>query len=402
MDRLHALAEKPRRLVAGLLSGTSADAIDCAICSIDGCGPARDLRTGEPRKPALVRLEAFRSQPYDLALRSRILDVARANTREIAELHAALGDAFGEALHRTLVLSGVPEEALDLAGSHGQTVYHHSGAEPKVTLQLGEGDRIAARVGVPVFSDFRQRDVAEGGEGAPLSPYADLVLFPAGERGRRAVLNLGGVANVTVLDADPRQTVAFDTGPANAPLDRIARRITKGEWACDFDGQLAARGVVLPALLAELLQHPYLRRKPPKSTGTETFGDEFVNALAARQRIDHDVLATVTCFVAMSIAGALREHVPAGDPITEVIVAGGGVKNRALLRYLEELLAPATVLPSDQRGIPAKAREAIAFAILANDALFGLPTALRSVTGARRGATLGKLSLPPPTELRSP
>jgi anhydro-N-acetylmuramic acid kinase len=386
VERLAAIARKRARLVVGLLSGTSADALDAAVCSIEGGGPG-----------ARVRLEAFGSRPLDPALRERIAGAGSAGAREIAELHGDLGEAFAEACLSVLVAAGVPEEAVDLVGSHGQTVHHHSGEGKRSTLQLGDGDRIAERTGFPVVSDFRARDVAAGGEGAPLTPYADLVLFAptTPEGGRRAVLNLGGIANVTILDRDPARVVAFDTGPANAPLDRLARRISGGELSCDAGGELAAKGEVDRALLAELLRHPFLARRPPKSTGTEAFGDAFVDGLVARRgRADASLLATATAFVAESVAAALRAHAPPGPAVGEVVVAGGGVRNGTLLARLREALPGVRVVPSDERGVPARAREAMAFALLANDACLGLPTNLPRVTGARRAATLGKLSFP--------
>jgi anhydro-N-acetylmuramic acid kinase len=207
-------------------------------------------------------------------------------------------------------------------------------------------------------------------------------------------LNLGGIANVTVLDEDPRRVVAFDTGPANAPLDRLARILTDGASAFDVDGRLAASGTVDRKLLAELLEHPFLRRSPPKSTGVEAFGDAFVKSLTARRPADAGLLATLTAFVAESVAQALRLHVPPGLPIAEVVVAGGGALNPVLMSRLSSALAPAVVVRSEARGVPAKAREAMAFAILAHDAALGLPTSLPSVTGARHASILGKLSFP--------
>ena len=242
MDPLHVLKTKPRRLVAGLMSGTSADGIDCAICSIEGGGPARDPRDGAPRPPARVKLEAFRAHPYDASLRRRILGIAGAQVREIAALHAEIGDAFAEACLRTLVLAGIPEEALDLVGSHGQTIYHHNGTEPRVTLQIGDGDRIAESwepSSCPISARATSRPAARG----PRSPLCRSRIVGIGGGGRRpVVLNLGGIANVTILDPDPRRIAAFDTGPANAPLDRLARLVTGGEWDCDFGGKLASEG----------------------------------------------------------------------------------------------------------------------------------------------------------------
>ncbi|MBI3820563.1 MAG: anhydro-N-acetylmuramic acid kinase [Planctomycetes bacterium] len=403
MEPLRAISSKSRRLVAGILSGTSADAIDCAICSIEGAGPPRDLQTGEPRVPAVVRLEAFRSQPFDPELRRRILDAQNANTASLAALHVDLGIAFADALLRTLVLSGIPEEAIDLVGSHGQTVFHHSGAGPKVTLQIGDGDQIAERTGFPVISDFRARDIAAGGEGAPLTPYADAVLytsFPSrDEAAARIILNLGGIGNITILNSDPRKIVAFDTGPANAPLDRLARIFTNGARTFDEDGAIAASGAVDAEILDELMDHPFLRKTPPKSTGTEVFGDAFVADLCARRGpVTPDLMATVTRFVAESVRVAILQfgELDSGLAHAEIVVAGGGARNRALMTCLLQCLGPARVVTSDERGVPSHAREAMAFAILANDALAGLPTNLPRVTGARRAVTLGKLSFPRP------
>ncbi|HKE01216.1 MAG TPA: anhydro-N-acetylmuramic acid kinase [Planctomycetota bacterium] len=385
MDALAAIAAKPRRVVAGLLSGTSADGIDCAVCSIDAGGPR-----------ARVHLETFRSEPFDPALRERIRLAPGGGARAIAELHVELGDAFADALLRTLVLSGIPEESVDLVGSHGQTVFHHDGTGVRATLQLGDGDRIAERTGFPVVSDFRARDVAAGGEGAPLTPYADAVLFAAPSGVRRAVLNLGGIANVTLLPSRAgEEVVAFDTGPANAPLDRLARLATGGALSFDEDGALAAAGRVDAELLARLLAHPYLARKPPKSTGIETFGDAFVKELVATHRgADADLLATATAFVAESAARGVRAA--AGGAVDEVVLAGGGARNPTLVAALAARLAPARVRISDDLGVRSDAREAMAFALLANDAVLGLATSLPHVTGARRAVTLGKLSFPPP------
>lgn len=395
MDRLAAIAKKSRRLVAGILSGTSADAIDCAICSIEGFGPPRDVETGEARTPARVKLEAFCSQPYDPALREKLLHPPE-GARELALLHAETGDAFAGALLRTLIINGIPEEAIDLAGSHGQTIYHHSGRPPKVTLQIGDGDRIAERCGFVVISDFRARDVAAGGEGAPLTPYADLILYANGG-GPRAILNLGGIGNITILADDPREVVAFDTGPANAPLDRLARILTNGEMLCDRGGAIAARGKINEALLDELLHHPFITKKPPKSTGTETFGDEFVKLLMERAGATADLQATLTMFSAKSVARSIQQFAPPAfinNPRAQIVVSGGGGRNKTLMARLAECVAPAQVVSSDALGVPSHAREAMAFAILANDALAGLATNLPSVTGAHRGVTLGKLSFP--------
>ena len=277
---IHPLADllersnKPARLVVGLMSGTSADSIDVAVCRMAGQG-------GEVG----VELLHYREHPHDLEVRRRVIGVAGLDVRGVAELHVLVGEAFAAACLATLEEAGLSPTDIDLIGSHGQTVYHHSGVAGAIraTLQVGDGDVIAVRTGCYVISDFRARDVAAGGEGAPLSPIADAVLFGRGAGGepgrRRAILNLGGIANLTVLDDDPARVFGFDTGPANAPLDRLARRLSGGALGCDRDGRFARSGRVNEPLLAELLEDdPFLARRPPKSTGFEMYGDAFVDA----------------------------------------------------------------------------------------------------------------------------
>jgi anhydro-N-acetylmuramic acid kinase len=382
---------KPARLVVGLMSGTSADSIDVAICRMTGHGTA--IR---------VELIHYREHVHDSALRSQILRAVDLDTRAIAELNVRLGEAFGEACLASLNEASISPAAVDLVGSHGQTIYHHSGVAgaPRATLQLGDGDVIAVQTGRYVISDFRARDIAAGGEGAPLSPVADTVLFGTRGQGeaarRRAILNLGGIANLTVLDDDPTRVFGFDTGPANAPLDRLARRLSSGALACDEDGRLARSGRVLEPLLAELLESDrFIKRPPPKSTGFEMYGDAFV-ARAAERAGGHgaDLMATLTEFVARTVAGGIRQCVQFGPPVEEIIAAGGGVKNPILMERIRALAAPVTVRRSDDLGVPSDAREAMAFAVLADMTLRGLPAWLPPITGAAAPKLLGKLSFP--------
>ena len=298
LERSH----RPSRIVVGLMSGTSTDSIDVAICRVKGQGT--DVE---------VELIHYHEHPHDPEVKRRVIGVADLDVRGIAELNVMIGEAFAAACLGTLQVAGISPDGVDLIGSHGQTVYHHSGMEGalRATLQIGDGDVIAVRTGCYVISDFRARDIAAGGEGAPLSPIADIVLF--GRRGqdedrrRRAILNLGGIANLTVLDDDPAQVFGFDTGPANAPLDRLARRLSGDSLACDRDGQFARSGRVNEPLLAELLENdPYLERRPPKSTGFEMYGDAFIARVAERHGgFDADLMATLTEFVARTIASGL-------------------------------------------------------------------------------------------------
>jgi anhydro-N-acetylmuramic acid kinase len=384
-------SRKPARLVVGLMSGTSVDSIDVAVCRMTGQG----AEVG-------VELRHYREHPHDPEVKRRLIGPDSLDVRGVAELHVLIGEAFAAACRATLEDARIPAADVDVIGSHGQTVYHHSGVAGAIraTLQVGDGDVIAVRTGCPVISDFRARDVAAGGEGAPLSPIADAVLFARrdGERPgrRRAILNLGGIANITLLGDDPARVFGFDTGPANAPLDRLARRLSGGALACDRDGQFAHAGHVDDRLLAELLEHdPFLARHPPKSTGFEMYGDTFVaRAVGRHGGFDADLMATLTEFVARTVALGIRQCDALGPPVEEIVAAGGGVKNPVLMERIAALVAPVPVRRSDELGVPSDAREAMAFAVLADMTLRGSAAHLPPVTGAAAAKLLGKLSFP--------
>jgi anhydro-N-acetylmuramic acid kinase len=382
---------KPARIIVGLMSGTSADSIDVAICRMTGQG----AEVG-------VELLLYREHAHDPDVRRRIVGLDGLDVRGVAELHILVGEAFAAACLATLEEAGLAPQDIDLIGSHGQTVYHHSGVVGAIraTLQVGDGDVIAVRTGLYVVSDFRARDIAAGGEGAPLSPIADMILFNGGGSDRpsprRAILNLGGIANITVLDRDPARIFGFDTGPANSPLDRLARRLSGGALACDRDGQFARAGRVDEPLLAELLERdPFLARRPPKSTGFEMYGDAFVDRAAGRHGgYDAGLMATLTEFVARTVAGAIRQCDALGPSVEEIIAAGGGVRNPVLMERIAALVAPVPVRRSDELGVPSAAREAMAFAALADMTLRGAAAMLPPVTGAAAPKLLGKLSFP--------
>jgi anhydro-N-acetylmuramic acid kinase len=392
--QLLAIAEKPARTVVGLISGTSADAIDVAVCRIAGDG----ISAGSG-----VRLLQAHEEPYDRSVRDQVRDASSLRARDLAELNVRVGELFADACLAALQAAGIDPSDVDLVGSHGQTVYHHSSVPGAVraTLQVGDGDVIAERTGLPVVSDLRARDIAAGGEGAPITPLADRLLFAprdptgAGPR-RRAVLNLGGIANLTVLDDDPTRIFGFDIGPANALLDRLARKLSRGVLSCDRDGEFARLGRVDDALLNSLLtSDPFLNRLPPKSTGFEMYGDEFVaRAITRHGGLDNHLMATLTEFSARAVALALTDLVRVDPPVEEIVVAGGGVKNPALLDRIKALIAPIPVRLSDQLGVPADAREAMGMAVLANAALLGQPMTTPRTTGARHPVVLGKLSFP--------
>jgi len=379
-------AGRPVRVV-GLMSGTSVDGVDAAIVEIGSRG---------------VEVLAFNTYPYPAELRRTIFRLFRPETARIDDLcHAnfAIGEVFAEAVIRLCRTSRIPLESVDLIGSHGQTVYHVPEGRRfgrhrlRSTLQIGEPSVIAERTGITTVADFRPRDVAAGGEGAPLVPYTDYLLFRDPRRSR-AVQNIGGIANVTYLPAGGGVDclLAFDTGPGNMIIDRVSHLVTRGKVAFDDGGRMAARGRVDAVLLEELLEHPYLRRRPPKSTGRELFGAQFADALykkARRQRIPPlDILATVTAFTAYSIVQAYQRFLP--GRVHDLILCGGGVKNATLTWHLVSV-APGKVMRSNDFGIDADAKEAASFAILAHETICGRPGNVPSATGAGRRVVLGKI-----------
>lgn len=373
--------------VAGVLSGTSADGIDVALCRLQRAGAAL-----EP--PQLLRFETL-DFPPELGRRVRAaLDGEPCDLRAAALLGRDLGRAFGRAAREVADRARIE---LDLVGSHGQTVYHHDGNEPSgpASLQLGDGDHVAEEAGCAVVSDFRQRDLAAGGEGAPISALADDLIFARLER-PLAILNLGGMGNLTVLRAEA-PVLSFDTGPAGSLLDGLARRTLGRDY--DPEGATAARGRVDAALLDRWLRHPFFERPPPRSTGRETFGEPWVGERLAEARANGlwregeapaDLLATATELVARSVADSLARF--GGGRPRELLLAGGGVHHRLLVRRLAELAA-CPVASAAERGIDPDAREGLVFALLAARCVLGIPSTQPSATGARPGRILGKISL---------
>lgn len=367
-------------IVAGTLSGTSADGIDVVIARITS-------RSGD-----LTGLEtlAFSVEPFPDDLRARVraaLDGDPVLLRESALLGRDLGRAFGRAARVAADRVGL---ALDLVASHGQTVWHHDGEETSgpATLQLGDGDFVAEEAGCAVASDFRQRDVAAGGEGAPISALADDLLFRAAPR-PAAILNLGGMANLTILGRREGDLAAFDTGPAGSLLDGLARRLLGEPF--DRGGDRARLGRADERLVAALLDHPFFARTPPKSTGRDTFGERWVADFVARAGPagSADVLASAVELVAASVALAIDRFVPARPD--RLLACGGGVENRALVAAI----ARRTRLPvvsTIEVGVDPKAREALVFAVLGARCALGIPSTHPGATGARVGRVLGKLS----------
>jgi anhydro-N-acetylmuramic acid kinase len=379
--RFMALRALPSRLVIGLLSGTSADGTDAALCELTGAG-----------ETTRATVRSFVTTPFSRPLRERIVALSQADATELTDLDVLLGEAFAEAARDVAAAAGVSLGAVHLIGSHGQTAVHHPRSAGKLgaTLQIGEAAVIAERTGLPVVSDFRVRDIAAGGEGAPLVPLVDYLLFRKPGT-RRALQNIGGIANVTLIDDTLAGTIAFDNGPGNMALDAVSRAASGGREPFDRDGLRAARGRIDDALLAELNQHPYLRMPPPKSTGRELFGKDFVYPLLARydKRLD-DLLATLTRFSAEAIASSYRTLLPV--PPEEVYVSGGGALNLTLMRHLVDVLAPVRVGTTRDLGVDPEAKEALLFAVLANETLFGHAGNVPSATGAAGPRVLGKVT----------
>ena len=384
LARFVALRSVSPRHVVGLISGTSADGIDAALVAIDGAGETTRLRVLD-----------FRTLPYDPELRARVLALKEASAEELLRVHFRLGEEFARAALELIASGRRQGVEVDLIGSHGQTARHHPrAAEPDgraATLQLAEPAVIAEHTGLPVVADFRPRDIAAGGEGAPLVPLVDWILFRR-VGATRACLNLGGIANVTVVTERPEGVRAFDLGPANMPMDLVVHAWTRGAETFDRDGARAAMGRVDADLVAELLRHPYLALPPPKSTGREAFGDVFVTPLLARYGgREADLLASLTQFSAESVAAGIRRWVP--EPIEEVLASGGGVRNRTFMAALESALAPIPVRSLAEVGVDPDAKEAVAFAVLANETLFGRPGNVPAATGATGPRILGKIVL---------
>lgn len=382
------------------MSGTSADGIDVALVRISGLPPR-----------VAAKLEEFVTLPFPRPVRAEILRLANggaATTAEISQLNVLLGQLFGDAALEACRRFRVSPRQITLIGSHGQTVYHQGepsrflGSERVAsTLQIGEPAVIAALTGITTVADFRPADMAVGGQGAPLVPFVDYRLCRDPRRGRVA-LNIGGIANVTVIPraARPEQVFAFDTGPGNMVMDALVRHCTRGRKTYDRDAQMAREGRLLPGLLDELLADPYFRRRPPKSAGREQYGETYASRLLAWGRKHNcrpaDLVRTATLLTALSIVDAFHRWILPRARIKQVIVSGGGAHNPLIMAQLQASLPRMEFLSSSDLGVPQDAKEAFAFAILASETYHGRPANLPGATGARRPAILGKINYAPP------
>jgi len=385
------------RRVVGLMSGTSLDGVDAACCRV--VAPP----DGDPTEYE-VTVESFVERAYDDDLRTRLVEACREGTVEdVLELDVVLGEVFATVARRAWRAAGHGAADVDLIGSHGQTLRHRpepldlpGGGSSRATLQVGDGSIVAGHTGVATVSDFRPRDVAAGGHGAPLAPFLDLVAFGAPDR-TRAIQNVGGIANCTLLpaDPDPGSVRAFDTGPGNAVIDAVVEAVTDGEATYDVDGELAAAGTVEEDLVADRLTAPYFRTDPPKTTGRTRFGREYAAEFLreARERglDDVDVVASATALTARSIADAYERFAPTYPD--EISVCGGGAYNPTLMAALDRA-TDAPVYRLRELGMAADRKEATLFALLAVTHADGVPNNVPAATGADRRVVMGKRSEP--------
>lgn len=393
MEHLHQLIDKPHKLVIGLMGGTSADGIDAALLEIRGHG-----------FDTAVRQLAFEMTPFPPDVRRRILALAGGETggsRELLQMHFLLGRLYAHACLRLCEHAGIPASLIDLVGSHGQTVFHIPQPQPYLgesisgTLQIGEASIIAQALGCVVVSDFRVRDMAAGGQGAPLVPYTEFLLYRDPRR-TVALQNLGGIGNITVIPPNCTldEVYAFDTGPANVLIDGAVTHFTHGRLQYDDQGSMAAGGNTSAALLDELMQDEYLAKQPPKTTGREAYNQQYLNrVLQSAQGLGlspADTVRTLTRFTAEAIRVGVERFCP--HAIQRLILAGGGSHNPVLVQEIQNCLPQTEVLRGEDLGMDSDAKEAAAFAILANETIHGIPNNVRGATGAAHPVVMGKIS----------
>ena len=390
---------KEVRHVVGMMSGTSVDGVDAALVEISGTD-------SEPK----VKLLAFENKPYPPQVREKIFSLftpANATVDKVGYMNFLLGEIYAKSALSVIEKAGMKPEEIDVIGSHGQTIWHApipespDGIPVAYTVQIGEGSVIAERTGILTVSDFRVADMAAGGQGAPLVPFSEYLLY---RREKETILlqNIGGIGNMTVMPAGakPRDVFAFDTGPGNMIIDAVISAVTGGEKTYDAGGETAAKGRVCNALLDILKEEPYYRQPLPKTTGREHFGVQYTEKILSWWKENpipvEDLLATVTDLTAYSIADAYERYVLPKYRASEIIVGGGGSYNATLLRFMKERFAPhgVAVRTQEDLGLSSDAKEAVAFALMADCCMRGKANTLPSVTGAEHPAVMGKISQP--------
>ena len=396
MDRLTQISRLTQRRILGLMSGTSLDGVDLALTTVSTVG----------QKPG-PHLERFLTHPYPEDLKKRIetqTQPSLSSVDQICALHVDLGQFLARTVLEVLQQWREDPSQIDCIASHGHTLFHlpkgrnWQGQPLQATLQIGDADQIAARTGIVTISDFRMKDLATGGAGAPLIPYVDFLLFCEGGK-QRVLHNLGGISNLTYLpdSCDPQDVIAFDTGPANILINLAVESLIDPGIHYDVRGRIASEGKISKKLLEELLTHPYFAAAPPKSTGREIFGPHYFQEVLGKAESlklkAEDVVATLTALTAYSIQYAYQNFLPCHQLI-EVFFSGGGVYNQTMMQQIQSLLPHIRVQRFSELGMNPDAREAISFAVLAHELLSGRSVTFPGITGSQSLTTLGKISLP--------
>ncbi|MEM3257513.1 MAG: anhydro-N-acetylmuramic acid kinase [Thermoproteota archaeon] len=390
IESLEKIKAKPKKRIIGLMSGTSADGVTASLVEVEG----NYINT----KVGLIN---YCTYSYDEPIRTLIFelfDLKKSNVEKICEANFLLGEIFAKAAIKIVKDSKLNLSEIDLIGSHGQTIYHMPKGKlvKKSTLQVGELAVIAERTGITTIGDFRKRDMAVGGEGAPLVPYVDFILFRSDKKSI-VIQNIGGISNLTYLPSgcNEEDVVAFDTGPGNMVIDYLVKKYTAGKFNYDVNGQIASRGEVNKKLLNYFMNNEYFSLPPPKSTGREVFGSIFAESFAIEgEKLGlkkEDIIATATALTAESIVRSYENFILSKGTIDEVYVAGGGLKNNTLINMIRKRLPQVPILPFDILGFPSEARESIYFAVLANEFIHGNKANLPNVTGASKRVLLGTL-----------
>ncbi|MCP4723385.1 MAG: anhydro-N-acetylmuramic acid kinase [bacterium] len=392
IDKLKNILKKKERLCIGLMSGTSMDGVDTALVKITGSG-----------KGSKIRILDYFTYPYPNGLKNRLLKMIRseiAPLSEVGNMNFLVGEIFADAVQQLISLSGLKTDDIDLIGSHGQTLWHQPAKRKLLgkmigsTLQIGEPSVIQARTGIITIADFRTKDMALGGEGAPLIPYFDHLMFSS-EKENTGLLNLGGIANITVIPAGSNidEVYAFDTGPGNMVIDSAAKILF--DKTRDTDGKISSSAEPDKGLLRKMSANRFIRKSPPKSTGREEFGLDYTNRiidwgteLSCTKAV---IVSTITEFTALSIYKNYEKFIKEKCPLRKIIVSGGGVYNQELMDRIRNYLAGVDIESIDDHGIPPDIKEAVAFAVFANETISGNPVNLPAVTGAEKSSISGKI-----------
>jgi len=392
MTNLGKILNKKEKYIVGLISGTSMDGVDAVLIKLKGCA----------EKTSFKQI-GFITYPYPPGLKERIIEIIsnkKVSLDEISRINFLIGEIFGEAALKVCQKSGVAISEIDLIGSHGQTIWHSPvkeemfGHKIGATLQLGDPSTIAVKTGIPTVGDFRTADVSSGGEGAPLIPYFDYLMF-RDKSENRAILNIGGISNVTLLpkNCKKKDVIGFDCGPGNLLIDQIAKLLFQKDF--DKNGNIAIKGKLSVELLNFMKEHPFLMKKPPKSSGREEFGNNYIKKILkfSEKLKKEDIIKTITEFTAFAIYLNFQRFIKDRLKVDRLIISGGGAKNKLVMNSIKKYFKETKIESTERYGIFPDAKEAIAFAVYANETISGNPISIKNVTGANRENILGKICL---------